>query len=438
MERAEAQVGEILDRCARRRRAIIAARALQRWSERSWPGLALLLGAAAIARFTHTDALPVAIAAGLWLLATAAWTFRARHALSFPGWVLPAYVDRHGGARGALMQALEQDRSDLPVPARVREVALPRPPLRRSLTVWALLGASAAVVLLSPLPEHIARAARHDTPAPVLRTDRLLEQVRQAAPEQQAFVKSAREALKGLAAQKEGLDRSDFEALERIDNDARRLLRQRGEQLAAQREALQELDALLARQAEAGKASEAAGTLGQDPGRMLELMQRAGLSKEQIAQMQQGAGNEGTKGQRGKAPQNTEGGGGFQRDAVEALRKQIGELRRVNLAQGEQLGEGQQPGNPGGAERGPGVAPLELTHQTAEQSSRYDAQGFRARKSERTVMLASGTSKRGDRPAQDSHGQAATEFESGTRTELWDKRVKPRHRAVLRSYFGGK
>ena len=432
---APAQVEGLLRRCERRRRLWELARLCEAWGQAAWPGLVLVLIALAIARACGWTIAWLAPAALVALLAALGWALRGRAALRVPAWWLPARVDRAAGARGALMARFERAHGDQPVPLSALRVKLgPAWPWRLSLASLGLVLAY-AVCLAIPIETAQARELRPLSPLPVQRAQRWLARVEPKDATTKLFVDSSRKALQRLGAKTSGLDRADFDALERIEARARGLLEKQAAAQASKREARQamrELDALLASYEAKSGQNGTAGALREALERRREQLERSGLSREQLEQMiEQARRAAADKREQGKGEQGSgEPTPGFDPDAAAELRKQLAEqIRQLQASHGEeQVGQG-------GVERGPGVAPLALSEQNRVEDARFEASTFKTAPDDRTVLLGTGLSRRADERHVDPQGQSGRAFEAGTDTELWPKHVEPRHRAVLERYF---
>lgn len=438
------QVEGLLRRCERQRRRWELFRLVERWAQAAWPGLLLVLLALAIARALGYAVPWAGPAAALALLAALLWTWRGRAALSVPAWWLPARVDREAGARGALMQCFETGAADQPVPLSALSVRL-APKLPRSALLGALSFALAyGACLAIPVPDAQARAVVALTPLPVQRAQRLLAKVEPKDATTKLFVESSKRTLEQLAAKTGGLERTDFDALERIEERAKSLLDRQTEAHARRSEeldALRELDSLLASyEAKQGDQS-SAGALRDALQREQDALERSGLSREQLERMLEQAQKNAQGDQQGKDGQGQgQQPHGFDPEAAEQLRQALQQSMR-------QIGQGQKPGEPGdkdgepdpngngGIDRGPGVADLQLNQQDDVADPRFESNTFDTRPDQRTVLLGTGSSRREDIRHHDAQGTSAREFESGNDTELWPKHIAPRHRAVLEHYF---
>jgi hypothetical protein len=285
---APAQVERLLRRCERRRWLWELVRLCEAWGRAAWPGLVLVLVALAVARASGWPLGWLAASVLVALLAALGWTLRGRAALRVPAWWLPARVDRAAGARGALMARFERAASDQPVPLSALRVKLgPSWPWRLSL---ASLGFALAYALAIAVPIETAQARelRPLTPLPVQRAQRWLARVEPKDATTKLFVDSSRKTLARLGAKTSGLDRADFDALERIEERARGLLEKQASAQATKQEALdamRELDALLANYEAKSGQNGTAGALREALERRRELLERGGLSREQLERM---------------------------------------------------------------------------------------------------------------------------------------------------------
>jgi hypothetical protein len=427
---SEAQVEVLLRRCRNRLRMWRALRLIEAWSRTCWPGLALVLLAIAIAR-VFAQPLGWAIPAfACALLIGLARTLRAG-VPRLPDWWLAARVDRIAGARGALLQRFELGATQAPIPARALSVPLgPRAP-------WRVLAGAAAVALAYalclaiPVPHPRTVAAVDIRPLPVQRVEQLIKRVDARAAADRAFVANARKTLRALAAKQGGLGRSDFDALERIEQRANTLLERKAAAAGERGKTLDALDQLVAAYEAAQGGDGTAGALQQHIEEKRDALERAGLDGETLQKLAEQAGKQaGKQGQDGQG--KGKGQGGFDPEAADSLRAQIGELRKLGASAGEQNETGS-----GGIDRGPGVAPLEMTHRTqSAERARFDDQTFGTAPSRDTVLLGSSQSKRAEERHADAQGTTDRQFENGTDTEFWPKHVEPRHRALLEHYFG--
>jgi hypothetical protein len=438
---ARAQVEALLRRCERRRRLWQLTRLSEAWGRAAWPGLCAVLIALVIARASGWPLGWLAPAVLVALIAALGWTLRRRDALRVPGWWLPARVDRAAGARGALMACFERAgdaRGDQPVPLSALRVKLgPAWPWRLS---FAGLGFVLAYALCLAVPIETARAreVRPLTPLPVERAQRWLAKVEPKDATAKLFVDSSRKTLQRLAAKTSGLDRADFDALERIEERARGLLDKQAAARATKQEALdamRELDALLASyEAKTGQ-NGSAGALREALERRRDLLERGGLGKQQLEQMlEQARSASAAEQERGKDGQGSGAPSpGFDPDAAKELREQLAQqMQELQTSEGGQ--EQLQPGK-GGVDEGPGFAPLALNEESRVDDARFEASTFKTSPDDRTVLLGTGLSRRADERRVDPQGQSSRAFEAGTDTELWPKHVEPRHRAVLERYF---
>jgi hypothetical protein len=426
---SEAQVEVLLRRCQNRLRVWRALRLIEAWSRTCWPGLALVLLAIAVARaFAQPLGWAIPAFAGA-LLFSLAWTLRAG-VPQLPDWWLAARVDRIAGARGALLQRFELGATQAPIPASALSVPLgPRAPWRM-LAGAATVALAYALCLAIPVPHSQAVAPVGIRPLPVQRLEQLIKRVDTHAAADRAFVANARKTLSALAAKRDGLGRSDFDALERIEQRASTLLERKAAAAGERAKTLDALDRLVAAYEAAQGGDGTAGALQQHIENKRDELERAGLDGDALQKLAEQAGKQSAK--QGKGGQGKgKGQGGFDPDAADSLRAQIGEMRKLS-ASGQQGETGS-----GGIDRGPGVAPLEMTHQMqSADHARFDDQTFSTAPSRDTVLLGSSQSKRAEQRHADPQGTTDRQFENGTDTEFWPKHVEPRHRALLEHYFG--
>lgn len=427
---SEAQVEVLLRRCRGRLRAWRALRVIEAWSRTCWPGLALLLLAIAVARAFAQPlgwALPVFACT---LLGSLAWTWRAG-VPPLPDWWLAARVDRLAGARGALLERFELGATHAPIPLSAQAVPLgPRVPWRL-LAGAAMIAAAYAACLAIPIPRSQAMGPVDIRPLPVQRVEQLIKRVDTRAAADRAFVDNARKTLSALAAKRDGLGRSDFDALERIEQRASTLLERKAAAAGERAKKLDALDQLVAAYEAAQGGQGTAGALQQHIERERDELERAGLDGAMLQKLAEQAGKQAAKqGKNGQA--DGKGQSGFDPEAADSLRAAIGEMRKLSEGTGKQ----EQTGS-GGVDRGPGIAPLELSHQArSADGTRFDADTFSTAPSRDTVMLGSSQSKRAEERHVDPQGTTDRQFETGTDTEFWPKHVEPRHRALLEHYFG--
>jgi hypothetical protein len=427
---SEAQVEVLLRRCRGRLRMWRALRVIEAWSRTCWPGLALLLLAVAAARAFAQPLGWAPAAFACTLLGSLAWTLRAG-VPQLPDWWLAARVDRIAGARGALLQRFELGTARNPIPASAAAVPLgPRVPWRLLAGV-AMLSAAYALCLAIPIPHSQAMTPVDIRPLPVQRVEQLIKRVDTRAAADRAFVANARKTLSALAAKQGGLGRSDFDALERIEQRASSLLERKAAAAGERAKTLDALDQLVAvYQAEQGGQG-TAGALQQHIERERDELERAGLDGAMLQKLAEQASKQAAK--QGKDGQGKgKGQSGFDPEAADSLRAAIGEMRKLS----EQAAKQDQQGS-GGVDRGPGIASLEMSHKTqSANGARFDADTFSTAPSRDTVLLGSSQSKRGEDRHADPQGTTDRQFETGTDTEFWPKHVEPRHRALLEHYFG--
>jgi hypothetical protein len=221
MALSRAQIEGLLRRCERQRRLWELSRLCERWAQLAWPGLSLVLLALAITRalgYAVPWAAPLAVLA---LLGALLWAWRARGVLRVPAWWLPARVDRAADARGALMHCFETGERDQPVPLAALRVRLSPSWPRRELLGAILFALAYGLCLAIPVPDAQARAVVPLTPLPVQRAQRLLARVEPKDATTRLFVESSKRSLQQLGAKTGGLERADFDALERIEQRAK-------------------------------------------------------------------------------------------------------------------------------------------------------------------------------------------------------------------------
>lgn len=410
-----------------RRRALQAIRVLRRAFELFWPGALAVLVCVIAARALRQPLVWVAPALAAWLAFCVFRLFRTRQSFAPPAWFWVAYVDRHAQAGGALMRRFESGGSGA-VPRRVLDVPLKLALPWRELAGLAGVAAAYVVCLAWPLPAATPEQTAQLVPLPVARVEELVAKIVPRDPRAQAFVAKATQSLKALEAKAGGLRRPDFSALERIEKQARELLQRDARARAEAREALAALDSLLAAAPAAKGGDEeqrAAGALRDAERRVDEALAQAGLDKGRFEELlQQAKRNAERQGKR--ADGKPEGNQPFAAADVQALRQEIGKLS-------ESTGGSQ---GSGGADRGPGVAAINLSHEaTWMDGARLDAHTFSVNQDRDTVLLSSAFSKRDEKPQTDPGAQSQRVFEKGDDTEYWDKQLSPRKRALLQRYF---
>lgn len=454
---SDTEIAALLRRCERRRRIWQGVRALHVWANIVWPGLLVLLTLLVGLRALDRSTLLVAWASGIWLAASLWLGLRKRGQWRVPAYLLPARVDRFAGARGALLQRFEGVRASDPVPVDALRVALgPRIPWR-VLGGGVLYAAAYALCLLVPLPR--ANATVPISPLPVQRVAKLLERVPAAEPQEERWLRTAEETLDALASKPDGLERDDFESLERIERQARALLARSSAARSSQALALADLEALAADYAASQGSPQSAQALATAIAARRGQLEAAGLSAAALQQLlaeaqarahaTHKAGGRG--GAAGAGPSGSQQGAasGFDEAAAAALREQAARLRSAlearageGQAQGAAEGQGQaaQTGTGRGAPaRGPGHVPLELDHRgELGDATHFEPQTFSIGQDPNTVSLGAALSHQADTPHPDPQGQSPRGFAPGTDTEYWPKHVEMRHRPVLEKYFGSR
>jgi hypothetical protein len=369
-------------------------------------------------------------------------------------WRLVAYLDRRGGARGALMRAVELGDTTQGVSAHL--LAVPFPAQRLGRGWWGFAGVAASIVLLYAVePANVAVVGGRQQQGPPLlvqRVSRVVDRLPLSDQRTAAFVESARRTLSQLASKSAGLSRSEFEALERIRRHSESLLRQRGDALALRRHAIASLEQVLATHESGTSTAGQGGTMAGELKRQRDLLERAGLSAAQIEQLLDAArklapdGDPAGDGEPGSPGHQ----GAFSRQASAALREAIGELRRLNAVPGATQGAppGAEASGPGGSTEGsdgpPGTGPggggltaLELSGNTQNTGDPLLDRPFSALPSRQTVLLGLGRSQRGDPAVVDRGSGGARSFQPPETTRHQQRSVSPSHRAVLEVYFGG-
>ena len=446
MALSRAQIEGLLRRCERQRRLWTLSRLCERWAVAAWPGLLLVLLALAVARALGYAVPWAGPVTALALLGALLWTWRERAALRVPAWWLPARVDRAAGAHGALMLCFEtraHHQHDQPVPLAALRVPLAPKLPRRELLGAILFSLAYGLCLALPVPDVQARAAVQLTPLPVQRAERLLARVEPKDATTRLFVESSKRTLQQLGAKTGGLERADFDALERIEDRAKSLLERQADASARRNEALdalRELDSLLASYQAAEGAQNSAGALRDALQREQDALERSGLSRQQLERMlEQARAGANAAQQQGKQGAAQGAAHGFDPEAANELREALRQaMREIQQGEGKGDGDGQDdqddPGK-GGVDRGPGVARLALSEQSEVKDAHFESNTFDTRPDQRTVLLGTGLSRREDTRHRDAQGQSTRAFEAGNDTALWPKHIEPRHRAVLEHYF---
>jgi hypothetical protein len=422
-----ASLASLEARCRRQARRLEARAVFERWSQGSWVGLSVLLLVLGVAKAAGQFRERLVYALPAWVAATALWALWGRRRREAWPWV--AYLDRVGGQRGRLMKAFELGERDVRFDPALSTLSFPGRPALRSLWGWLVVALSAALLDWVPAPTIAASIGERPTPLHVERASRMVDELERMDPRAEAFVDSARRTLRRLAAKSEGLQRSDFESVERIATHASSLLDRRARRLESQRRAIEALRDIAANRPGDPQNAGRGGTLAERLGRQRELLERSGLSPEQVRSLLDEARKleSGESGSGGRA--SPEARQAFTERAIRSIRRAMGEKRELSAGRGA----GQA-----GVSRGPGSAPLELSHDTREPADpSFRDMSYSARRSRDTVVLAMGRSRRGEAGRADFRGRSARDFAAGGETFYRERDVSPRHRAVLESYFGG-
>ncbi len=434
----------VIQRCQREQHKIHFIKAFEGFSRVVWPGLAVILGLLIVANGLGIPYKPILFAIPVWIVISLGWVVIHRKRWQIPNWRLPAYLDRHAGAKGALLQVFETGTSTQKVPESAMQVPFPKVFPQQVFVIWLVLLLGYVVWYLMPAPTtHIERPQTY-TPLPVQQTQALLKTLAQTRPEQDPFVESAEATLEILRQRSTGLEREDFEALELLQEQASERLAQDMARLRNTDALMKDFEQMLAQiDGQNGSGSQNAQSLSQQSLQMQKALEQAGMGMdaEQLKQLlsqvkamrEQSAAQQGTSAAQSAG---SEGSSAFSSAGTQSLREQIKQYREQigqTLAQAEAMLN--QPGR-GGVSRGPGSSPLEFNHLTFQrQNAQITPQTFGTNPTNETVLLAQGLTKRTESAIMDNQDVTKHHFQAGTETPYWQKRTLPRHRAVLDRYF---
>jgi len=538
---SEQDLHTIERRCQTHRGRLERSRLVATWTHNARPVVVIGLTAIIVARIFGLAVIwvvPVVLVA----LGFALWRAWRGQTWAIPEWKLPAMIDHRSGARGSLMMALDGELDPAGVLGDATAVTLARPRWKQTASAWGTAVTTAILCVAVPIP------GQHGTPAPVSDARAVIDAVALSGDDD-AFVDSAKETLEQLA-RADTLEPEDFEALERIQKEARARLHARLDANELERAVLRELDAILERApgksreqtarelaaakrelerlgskrgAElASKAQSLASSLKSGKGRpgskgkrgarapspkeLRELRRRVqqrgrtlsaamvataatleqhgggtsmtrtilaqaptgqrgqrgqragqqGAGRQGAGQQgagQQGAGQQGAgqqgAGQQGAGQQGAGQQGAGQQGAGQQGAGQQGAGQQGAGQQGAgQQGAGQQGimasnGNPragssawgaAGISRGPGTAPMVFRRRALPEGKIADI--ALPRGGDRATQIVSTTwGAMPEAGTRDGGGSSDAAFKRGSDSPYWDKRMLPRHRDVVRTYF---
>ncbi|MEY4579197.1 MAG: hypothetical protein RL701_3900 [Pseudomonadota bacterium] len=436
----EAQIQALLARCERRRRVLQGLAWFEHWARLCGRGLTLVLLPLVCARALGMSLAWLSPVLVVWCVASLAWALPRLAGCARPAWQLPAYVDRASGAQGALLQHHAGQRACDPVPLVAASLRLPvRWPVRTLLSAAALAFAY-GLCLMVPLPTAAKShtAATGGTSLAIERTAQLLQRLPARDPEVHAFQAAAQATLRNLSAQTAGLSRSDFDTLERIEAHSRSLMSHEASAQSANaaaegsRAALSAFAKLLSEYAAAEGAAVQAAALQAGLTELRTQLEQAGLDAAALEQLARAA-EAGAKQKPGDKP----GQAVFDREAVKALRKQIGQLEaspEPGTGDKTAAGDGSSPSHDA-----PTQTPLQKNHVTQDRpGTRFTPTTFAAQAEQETVSLGTGLGQHTEKPVRGPATSASTQqFDTGSDTEFWHLHRSPQLRSVLERYFDG-
>ncbi|MCP4699515.1 MAG: hypothetical protein GY862_22105 [Gammaproteobacteria bacterium] len=420
-------------RCKRRRLLTQFVNGFKNFSRMVQPGLALILSLLILANAVNIPHMIILPAIPAWIAICLARAAYCRERWNIPKWRLPAYLDRHSGANGALMRFFETGAGT--VPGEALKLRFPRIFPRQAMALWLLMLSGYVAWYLMPV-----RAAENTlaptayTPLPVQQTQDLVAGLAEHRPENDPFVQSAEDTLEKLRKRATGLEREDFTALEMLQEQAAEQLTREMAKLGDADELMNDFENMIAEfdqqnslnNLQSMDLQEALQRLGELP---------PGMGTEQLKQLlSELESKSGQNSRQGQAQQ----GEAFARADIESLKAQIKEYRAQLGQQQAQACAVINKAGKGGISRGPGSSPLKYDHLAFQRENATLApHTFRSNPDEKnTVVLAQGMTKRAEQGTSDPQTLGGRNFQAGTDTPYWRKRTLPRHRSVLEHYFG--